>query len=329
MKISILLLSQFHTDYVPLRTAQEIAGICNKNQVKTDIGFELSGNEISEIRNQINIVELITQYQNEQDSTRKMEIKDKIQETPHFVSLATHLNIKGINLIDQFQKYIETDPYVTKSTELFKVNKAIIDLLEKYPHFFYDKKIDALDREFKDPLQDRAKLYAKYEKERIENMVDAISQKVIESDGSSENHLILVANLGVNHVARLQEALKQTFSDSHPDLEIASVRILPDSKRNDSEEFVFARAVGDDKKLKEAIDTIPTLNHNGLNTDPREYDNVQKQINSLLERLGIKESVKIYIGDEKGPLVPPAIATARSSSADSSRINKDNSSVTR
>ena len=329
MKTSILLISQLHDDSVPLQTAQNIAGICNENQVKTDIGFELFGNEISEIRNQIKIVELINQYKNEQDSTKKMEIKDKIQETPHFVSLEENLIKQQINLKDQFQKYIETDPYVTKSTELYKVNKAMIDLLENYPHFFCDKKIDALDSEFKDPFQDRAKLYAKYEEERIKNMVDAISQKVIESDGSSENHLILVANLGVNHVARLQEALKQTFSDSHPDLEIASVRILPDSKRNDSEEFDFARAVGDDKKLKEAIDTIPTLNHNGLNTDPREYDKVQKQINSLLERLGIKESVKIYIGDEKGPLVPPAIATARSSSSYSSVINNDNSSVTR
>lgn len=326
MTISILLFPQFHYDFVPLETVKKIAKHCCDNDIEIDIGYELKDETIPKIKDQLTLAELRSEYFKEEIPEKKLQIKQEIMQSSHFKKLEEYLRKnRKIELEEQFEKYITEDPHIVKCIDSYRVNKTIMDLLENYQRFLIEKKIDKLDNEYQKLIniptlqsdEDQIKLFVKYEDERIQHMSQTILEKVIEKKSADpiKDCLILIANLGVKHVARLQETLKEKlFAQHQQNIEIFSLKILPNDMREKVGEDDFAKAVGDYDKLKDVINGIPTIYHNDLDTHPGDFDNAQQQIDKALKTLNLKP-VSIYVSDKEGPLIPCELASVRSNLA--------------
>lgn len=140
---------------------------------------------------------------------------------------------------DNFDKYIgvnqnKPDPYIQKCIDLYDVNKSTIKLISnQHDIFHFDKEIKEMDEEFikiaPHDISSKEMLYEKYEEQRIQNMALSIRENHMKVKDTSDEKSLMVVIVGYNHLTRLQERLKKSFSEDRQmqNCEIFSLRILP------------------------------------------------------------------------------------------------------
>ena len=139
-------------------------------------------------------------------------------------------------------------------------------------------------------------------------MVKSIFDKIKEHSSSDleQNSMILIGNLGFNHVTRLQESLKEVLhSNQVQDTKIFSLKIIPVEMMEQIVEDKFSKVVGDYEKLSDAMQQIPTVHHDGLKTSHLEVDNCNAVLRAALENIGYRGIIpSLYYSDKEGPLRP-------------------------
>jgi hypothetical protein len=316
MTISVLIIAQDHQDHFPLLTVEKIAKCSKDSGLKVSIGYELVPDDIKKINNQKEIIDLRNEYLDEKTTPeRKDEVKKEIMKSHHFLNLKESCHKQGINLEEKFDQYIgngfDPDPYIQVSSKMYKTNKSMIKLTGNYDNFYIDLDSKELEQEYlatQSVTKDTLDMYAKYEKPRIDYMVKSIFKKIQEhrSNDLEQNSIILIGNLGSNHVTRLQESLKERlFSDKIQDTKIFSLRIETIEMMGKIDEDQYAKVVGDYEKLSDAMQQIPTVHHNGLKTSHLEVDNCNTVLRAALENIGYRGIIpSLYYSDKEGPLRP-------------------------
>lgn len=319
MTISVLIIAQDHQDHFPLLTVEKIAKCSKDSGLKVSIGYEFVADTIKQIKNQKEIIDLRNEYLDKKTTPeRKDEVKKEIMKYPHFLITKKGCLEKGINLEEKFDQYIgngfDPDPYIQVSSKMYEFNKSMIKLIGNYDSFYIDLDSKELEQEYlatQSASKDTIDMYAKYEKPRIDYMVKSIFEKIQEhkSDDLEQNSIILIGNLGFNHVTRLQESLKERlFSDKIQDTKIFSLRIVTTEMMGQINEDQYAKVVGDHQKLSDAMQQIPTVHHNGLKTSHLEVDNCNAVLKDALKNIGYQGIIpSLYYSDKEGPLPPLTI----------------------
>ena len=206
----------------------------------------------------------------------------------------------------------------------FETLNKITKLIGNYDSFYIDLDSKELKQEYlatQSEGKDTPDMYVKYEKPRIGHMVKSIFEKIKEHGSSDleQNSMILIGNLGINHVTRLQESLKEELLlNQIQDTKIFSLRIVPIEMIGKIDEVNFAKLVGDYEKLSDAMQQIPTVHHNGLKTSHLEVDNCNAVLRAALENIGYRGIIpSLYYSDKEGPLPPLTIGNGSPSNAKS------------
>ena len=329
MTISILIIAQDHRDHFPLATLEKIAKCSKDSGLNVSIGYEFVADTIKPIKNQKEIIDLRNEYLDEKTTPeRKDEVKKEIMKSHHFLITKESCLKHGINLEGKFDQYIgngyNPDPYIELSSKMYEINKSMIKLIGNYDSFYIDLDSKELEQEYlatQSEGKDKIDMYAKYEKPRIDHMVESIFEKIKEHSSSDleQNSMILIGNLGFNHVTRLQENLMEALlSNQIQDTKIFSLRIVPIEMIGKIDEVNFAKIVGDYEKLSVAMQQIPSVHHNGLKTSHLEVDNCNAVLKAALENIGYRGIIpSLYYSDKEGPLPPLTIGNGSPSNAKS------------